>query len=252
MKNDKCFLMASMVICILFVLCACTTIGKGPCAPYLANTEDLTVVTMCNRSTTAVIDDIILTTNTTTAIAVETTIVGYTEPTTMDPDTLCAPSIEGIEAACCAVTTADYFQSYSDTVEGQWIGPVNEQTETTETVSEYLSVSMGYITEEERIMLCNTVGSEYGSDWVPVEMKAQVVDSVMSRVKEGCWTNGLPSNVKNVLTAPNQYNPWYADTFYHDNVTESCIEAVEYYFQHQNEYPHFCSFTGDGTYNYFY
>ena len=30
----------------------------------------------------------------------------------------------------------------------------------------YPSVANGYITEEERIFLCNTVGTEYGSDWV--------------------------------------------------------------------------------------
>ena len=116
----------------------------------------------------------------------------------------------------------------------------------------YPSVSNGYITEEERIFLCNTVGTEYGSDWVSLYDKALVVDTVMTRVDQGCWTNGLESTVYNVLTAPNQYNPWYAEPTLHDNVTQSCIDAVEYYFQHRDEFPHYTSFYGDGVENHFY
>jgi hypothetical protein len=116
----------------------------------------------------------------------------------------------------------------------------------------YPSVASGYITEEERIFLCNTVGTEYGSDWVSLYDKALVVDTVMTRVEQGCWTNGLESNVYNVLTAPNQYDPSYTDGWMHDNVTESCIDAVEYYFQHKDEFPHYTSFYGDGVENHFY
>jgi hypothetical protein len=116
----------------------------------------------------------------------------------------------------------------------------------------YPSVANGYITEEERIFLCNTVGTEWGSDWVSLYDKAMVVDTVMTRVEEGCWTNGLESTVYNVLTAPNQYNPWYAEPVLHDNVTQSCIDAVEYYFQHRDEFPHYTSFYGDGVENHFY
>ena len=116
----------------------------------------------------------------------------------------------------------------------------------------YPSVANGYITEEERIFLCNTVGTEYGSDWVSVYDKALVVDTVMTRVENGGWTNGLDSTVYNVLTAPGQYNPWYAEPWYHENVTQSCIDAVEYYFQHKDEFPHYTSFYGDGVENHFY
>lgn len=128
----------------------------------------------------------------------------------------------------------------------------------TETESEtydngyYPSVANGYITEEERIFLCNTVGTEYGADWVSLYDKARIVDTVMTRVDQGCWTNGLESNVYNVLTAPNQYNPWYAEGYYHDCVSQSCIDAVEYYFQHRDEFPHYTSFYGDGVENHFY
>lgn len=115
----------------------------------------------------------------------------------------------------------------------------------------YTGTSLDYVTEEERIYLCNTVAYEYGSDWVSLYDKACVVATVMNRVRDGGWTNGLPSTIYNVLTAPNQYNPIYATPYYASNVTQSCIDAVEYYFQHQNDFPHYTSFWGDGRYNYF-
>jgi hypothetical protein len=111
--------------------------------------------------------------------------------------------------------------------------------------------SLNFITEDERIYLCNTVGTEYGSDWVSLYDKACVVATIMNRVHDGGWSNGNPSTVYNVLTAPYQYNPNYAVPYYRSNVTQSCIDAVEYYFEHQEDFPHYTSFWGDGTYNYF-
>jgi hypothetical protein len=111
--------------------------------------------------------------------------------------------------------------------------------------------SLNFITDTERIYLCNTVGAEYGSDWVSLYDKACVVATVMNRVYDGGWSNGLPSTVYNVLTAPYQYNPNYAVPYYRDNVTQSCIDAVEYYFEHQSEFPHYTSFCGYGRVNYF-
>lgn len=111
--------------------------------------------------------------------------------------------------------------------------------------------SLNFITDTERIYLCNTVGTEWGSDWVSLYDKACVVATVMNRVRDGGWSNGLPSTVYNVLTAPYQYNSNYAVPYYRSNVTQSCIDAVEYYFEHQSEFPHYTSFYGDGYRNYF-
>lgn len=111
--------------------------------------------------------------------------------------------------------------------------------------------ALNYITELEYIYLCNTVGHEYGSDIVPIYDKALVVATVMNRVRDGGWTNGLPSTIYNVLTAPYQYNPSYATAYYHSCVTQSCKDAVDYYFAHQNEFPNYHSFWGDGRYNHF-
>jgi hypothetical protein len=111
--------------------------------------------------------------------------------------------------------------------------------------------ALDYITELEYIYLCNTVGHEYGSDIVSIYDKACVVATVMNRVRDGGWTNGLPSTIYNVLTAPYQFNPSYATGYYHSCVTQSCKDAVNYYFAHQNEFPHYTSFWGDGRYNHF-
>ena len=111
--------------------------------------------------------------------------------------------------------------------------------------------SLNFITDAERIYLCNVVGTEYGADWVSLYDKACVVATVMNRVHDGGWSNGKPSTVYNVLTAPYQYNPAYAVPYYRYNVTQSVIDSVEYYFQHQDEFPHYTSFCGDGRRNYF-
>lgn len=152
----------------------------------------------------------------------------------------CIPitSTEGLEARLCTECNAD-------------IEIVTQYEEPQPVANNSGYTSLNYITDVERIYLCNTVGAEYGSDWVPLYDKACVVATVMNRVHDGGWTNGLPSTIYNVLTAPYQYNPAYAVGYYRYNVTQSCIDAVEYYFEHMNDFPHYTSFYGDGTYNYF-
>lgn len=146
---------------------------------------------------------------------------------------------EGLECRCCSECNPDM-----DIVSEY----VVQQTTVNNGDGYY---SLNFITEDERVYLCNTVGTEYGSDWVSLYDKACVVATIMNRVHDGGWTNGNPSTVYNVLTAPYQYNPNYAVPYYRSNVTQSCIDAVEYYFEHQEDFPHYTSFWGDGTYNYF-
>lgn len=112
--------------------------------------------------------------------------------------------------------------------------------------------SLAYITDAERIMLCNVVAGEYGSDWVSLYDKACVVAVVMNRYYDGGWQGyGRANTISNVLTAPGQFVGYYAANGYNSLVTQSCIDAVEYYFNHQSEFPHYLSFYGDGTRNYF-
>lgn len=150
-------------------------------------------------------------------------------------------STEGLECRICTECNPDI------TV----VTPYVEPTPAANVVNASGHAALNYVTEEERIYLCNTVAQEYGSDWVSLYDKACVVATVMNRVHDGGWTNGLPSTVYNVLTAPYQYNPAYAVPYYRWNVTQSVIDSVDYYFENQDMFPHYTSFHGDGTYNYF-
>lgn len=104
------------------------------------------------------------------------------------------------------------------------------------------------ITETERILLCNLVGREYGSDWVYIPEKAKVVAVVMNRVND----SRFPNTIYDVLTQPYQFSgyvPYYSYTY---QVTDSVIKAVDYYFAHPTEFGNWLYFEGDGTWNYFY
>ena len=103
------------------------------------------------------------------------------------------------------------------------------------------------ITEYERILLCNAVAREYGSDWVPVAEKAKVVATIMNRVADARY----PNTIEGVLTQPYQFSGYWACNYEWSNVTESVREAVRYYFAHASEFPYYLSFWGDGTYNHF-
>jgi hypothetical protein len=114
--------------------------------------------------------------------------------------------------------------------------------------------SLLYITEAERFYLCNTVRTEYGSDWVSIYDKALVVAVVMNRLNDGGWQGkGRANTIFNVLTAPSQFAKGKADAvaYYRGNVSQSCIDAVDYYFLNQDSFPHYTSFWGDGKRNHF-
>ena len=105
-----------------------------------------------------------------------------------------------------------------------------------------------YITDYEHVLLANCVANEYGSDWVSVYDKACVVAVVMNRVNSDCW----PNTIEGVLTQKKQFTGYWACGYYWDKTTQSCKDAVDYYFSHQDEFPYYTGFWGDGTYNHFY
>ena len=187
------------------------------------------------------------------------TTIAETTATTSEPEanrefTVYKPSTHYVHRNTCHWYTDECYEITStEGLEARYCTECNPDIEivTAYQVPTPTLTSLQYVTEEERIYLCNTVAYEYGSDWVPLYDKACVVATVMNRVRDGGWTNGLPSTVYNVLTAPYQYNPVYATPYYSYNVTQSCIDAVEYYFEHQGDFPHYTSFWGDGRYNYF-
>lgn len=103
------------------------------------------------------------------------------------------------------------------------------------------------ITESERVMLCNLVGREYGSDYVPIPEKAKVVAVVMNRVNSSLF----PNTIYEVLTQPYQFSGYIASDEYSYQVTDSVIEAVDYYFAHIEEFGDWLYFEGNGYLNYF-
>lgn len=103
------------------------------------------------------------------------------------------------------------------------------------------------ITERERVLLCNVVANEYGSDWVSVYDKACIVATVMNRVNNAQF----PNDIESVLTQPYQFSGYWASDSYYSTVTDSCVEAVNYYFEHPEEFGSYLYFEGDGQRNFF-
>jgi hypothetical protein len=103
------------------------------------------------------------------------------------------------------------------------------------------------ITEYERILLCNIVANESGSDWISIYDKACVVACVMNRIDD----SRFPNSIEEVLTQPYQFSGYYASDCYYSTVTDACIQAVDYYFEHSNEFGDYLYFEGNGTNNVF-
>lgn len=111
-----------------------------------------------------------------------------------------------------------------------------------------------YITDYEHVLLCNLVANEYGSDThgyggppVTLYERACVVAVVMNRVSDA----GYPNTIEGVVIQPRQFTGYYACSYYWDNVTQNVRDSVDYYFSHQDEFPYYLSFYGDGAYNHF-
>lgn len=103
------------------------------------------------------------------------------------------------------------------------------------------------ITEYERVLLCNIVANESGSDWISIYDKACVVACVMNRIDNP----NFPNSIEEVLTQPYQFSGYYASDCYYPTVTDACIQAVDYYFEHSNEFGDYLYFEGNGTNNVF-
>ena len=97
----------------------------------------------------------------------------------------------------------------------------------------------------DRQLLAEIVWHEYGSDWVSIPEKARIVAGVMNRVNDGRF----PNTVYDVLVQSGQFSGFYINSCY---PTQSCYDAVDYYFSHQNEFGCENSWWGDGKWNHFY
>ena len=244
-----------------------TTTGMVTTTSSSTSITDTTVTTEPTTTTTTEEEPTTTSTEKTTEVITNTEVATTVEEPTTTPEeeapreyVVYKPSTHYIHRSTCHWVNAECYEI--ENTEGLECKRCSECNPDMDIVSEYAAqqttvnngggyYSLNFITEDERVYLCNTVGTEYGSDWVSLYDKACVVATIMNRVHDGGWSNGNPSTVYNVLTAPYQYNPNYAVPYYRSNVTQSCIDAVEYYFEHQETFPHYTSFCGDGTYNYF-
>ena len=147
----------------------------------------------------------------------------------------------------------EYFEETTTNTE-TYIEEFVEETTTTEYCGEEdeYEYTQLPITEDERILLCNLVGREYGQDYIPTYEKAKVVAVVMNRVRAGSAA-GFADTIYGVLTQPYQFSGYYVSYEYTWQVTDDVIAAVDYYFTHPEEFSSdIYYFYGDGYYNYFY
>ena len=205
-----------IAIAITSVLIAC----YGSCTRTRTDTDDTgstsEVTTECTTTTTSTV---------TTSTSTSSTTVESTTTTTTIETTIIQTTLAQIETQPYVVATQ----------------PVVVEQQPVEASGDLP------ITETERIMLCNLVGREYGSDWVSVYDKACVVATVMNRVNSASF----PNTIYEVLVQPNQFTGYIPQDTYTYQVTDSCVEAVNYYFDHQSEFGNYLYFWGDGTRNYF-
>lgn len=78
------------------------------------------------------------------------------------------------------------------------------------------------ISKNDFVQLCNLVGREYGADFIPVQEKAAVVQTVMNRVN----SPSFPNTIQGVIEQPGQYEGFLSRGYYTDKVNESVRLAV--------------------------
>lgn len=204
---------------------------------------------MCGCSKTKeqpilVSDEVVTTTTTTQEVKTTKTTAILTTLTTTETTTEVTSTEKSLTSPTTAVTT---FANEITPVETESLTEsfyaLSEPCEETEIYVEYSAP----ITEQERILLCNLVAREYGSDWISTYEKSKVVAVVMNRVH----SESFPDTIYDVVTQPNQFSGYVVYDYYASNVTQDVQDSVDYYFAHTDEFGDYLYFEGDGTYNYF-
>lgn len=130
-------------------------------------------------------------------------------------------STEGLETRKCSECNPD-------------IEIINEYIPETPTVADY-----------DRQLLAEIVWHEAGSSWISQYNKAKVAAGVMNRVTD----SRFPGTVYDVLTQRGQFTGYWPGCC---SPTQACYDAVDYYFQHTDEFNSDNSWWGDGRQNHFY
>lgn len=193
--------------------------------------------TVTAKSTTAT------TSKTTAATTTDTSATTKTETTTTEATT--AAPAEPVTEPVPVATEAPVITTCPET-------EASEPAPQTDAAEQYTSDSFAIsVTDREYIMLCNVVGHEYGSDWVPEAEKALVAEVVMNRVN----SPQFPNSIYDVLMQPNQFTGLeYLVEMDHMSsyVTQSVRDAVDLYLSNPSQFQHgYLFFNGDGYRNYF-
>lgn len=234
MKNlskNRCPLKRTSIIAIISVL---TIIGASGCVNkdvQRADTDSNALPNITQEVTTLCPTTQVMTTST-TAVSTRTQTTTTSTSTTMT-------------STSSSVTTVTATTDIPTEVEAIIESEAADSTKYTEPVCEIKSDLP--ITEAERILLCNLVGREYGSDYVSIPEKAKVVAVVMNRVNSSLF----PNSICEVLTQPYQFSGYIVSDEYSYQVTDSVIEAIDYYFAHTEEFGDWLYFEGNGYLNYF-
>lgn len=101
------------------------------------------------------------------------------------------------------------------------------------------------ISNDDRELLAQIVWHEAGSDWIDIYDKAMVAAGVMNRVND----SRFPSTVYKVLTQAGQFTGFIPYTCV---PTQSCYDAVDYYFNNIDSFGNYNSWYGNGYSNTFY
>ena len=181
--------------------------------------------------------------------APETEVPYEPEPIITEPYIVYKPSTKYIHRNSCRWNSGDAVViTDTNDIEARKCTECNPDIEI---VNEYIEpepiIEDCDLTEEEIILLRKIVSYEYGSDWVPVYEKAKVVNGVMNRV----YDSRFPDTIYDVLTQSGQFPGFYVYGTYY--ISDSIIEAVDYYFAHPDEFDNSNSWYADGCgYNVFY
>lgn len=151
----------------------------------------------------------------------------------------CCPDIE--------ITNLYTESTVEATEEEEYYEESTYENETQDELPEVSYESNYSVSDWEYTLLCRIVSSEYGSDWVPIEEKAKIVASVMAMVYNPNYPNSI-EGVLDVACAPWGFNK-YGDYY----MSDSIYAAVDYYFT-SGAFSNwtYTSWSGDGTWNYFY
>lgn len=266
MKRKFILLAVAMLTAMFLFGCTEAVAANAPEDDYQITTEYVEPTeTVTTTSANATSTSTSTTTSTTTTTKVTTTTTSAAAPQTTTIVEVAAPIVTEAEPVrefivykpsthyvhmsyCRWVSSECYEISDTSGIEARLCTECNPQIEVqspyiepTPVVAENTGLS-----DYEIQLLRKIVSSEYGSDWVSVYEKAKIVAGVMNRVND----SRFPNTIYGVLTQGGQFPGFNPNGNYY--MSDSIIQAVDYYFAHPNEFGSYNSWWGDGKTNHFY